>query len=151
MTARFNGGFFSGLLKAFLGGESLFVNDFQNNTSGTRRSLWSKEHQARSTKSNSTAMKSVFNPEPSGINHRAQIGVKWAGIRSWFAREGLFKLSVKGQGTLGMAPMVVSSKCTSMGNTSSIRLIWWHTNRKCNCASNWQAGSFPAFSAAKAL
>jgi uncharacterized protein (TIGR00266 family) len=29
-----------------------------------------------------------------------KLGVKWAGIRSWFAREGLFKLSVSGTGTL---------------------------------------------------
>ena len=32
MKARFNGGFFSGLVKKFLGGESLFVNEFSNNT-----------------------------------------------------------------------------------------------------------------------
>ena len=37
MNAKFNGGFFSGLAKAYLGGESLFVNHFTNNTSSTRR------------------------------------------------------------------------------------------------------------------
>ena len=37
MAAKFNGGFFGGLAKAFLGGESLFVNHFTNNTTGTRR------------------------------------------------------------------------------------------------------------------
>ena len=37
MDAKFNGGFFSGLAKAFLGGESLFVNHFTNNTNAARR------------------------------------------------------------------------------------------------------------------
>ena len=33
LTAKFNGGFFVGLIKKFLGGESLFINHFTNNTS----------------------------------------------------------------------------------------------------------------------
>ena len=37
MTAKFNGGFFSGLCKKYLGGESLFINEFKNNTDGPRR------------------------------------------------------------------------------------------------------------------
>ena len=28
------------------------------------------------------------------------LGIKWAGLKSWFAREGLFKLTVSGQGTV---------------------------------------------------
>jgi uncharacterized protein (AIM24 family) len=36
MKAKFNGGFISGLLKKFLGGESLFINVFTNNTSRAR-------------------------------------------------------------------------------------------------------------------
>jgi len=37
MKAVFNGGLFSGLLKKFLGGESLMVNIFTNNTSSEKR------------------------------------------------------------------------------------------------------------------
>ena len=37
MDAKLNGGFLSGLAKAFLGGESLFVNHFTNNTNAARR------------------------------------------------------------------------------------------------------------------
>src|SRR5690348_12211460 len=36
LDTKFNGGFFSGLCKKFLGGESLFINTFTNNTSGDR-------------------------------------------------------------------------------------------------------------------
>ena len=37
MKAKFNGGFFRGLGKKFLGGESLFVNEFSNPTQETLR------------------------------------------------------------------------------------------------------------------
>ena len=33
MTAKFNGGFFKGIVRKFLGGESMFINHFTNNTS----------------------------------------------------------------------------------------------------------------------
>ena len=101
MTARFNGGFFSGLLKAFLGGESLFVNDFQNNTSGTRRVTLVQGTPGQINEVQLNGEEICLQPgayvaSTTGL----KLGVKWAGIRSWFAREGLFKLSVKGQGTL---------------------------------------------------
>src|SRR5690349_16372523 len=37
MITKFNGGFFPGLCRKFLGGESLFINTFVNNTDGQRR------------------------------------------------------------------------------------------------------------------
>tara|TARA_B100001013_G_C24225113_1_gene290822 strand:- start:23 stop:262 length:240 start_codon:yes stop_codon:yes gene_type:complete len=40
LKARFNGGFISGMLKKFFGGESLFINEFTNNTGERNGSRW---------------------------------------------------------------------------------------------------------------
>jgi len=101
MTARFNGGFISGLLKKFLGGESLFVNDFTNNTSGTRRVtlVQGTPGEIRSLELSG----GEFCMQPGAYvasTPSLKLKAKWAGLASWFAREGLFKLSAQGTGTL---------------------------------------------------
>jgi uncharacterized protein (TIGR00266 family) len=101
MNARFNGGFISGLLKKFLGGESLFVNDFINNTNGTRRVtlVQGTPGEIRAIDLNG----GEFCLQPGAYvasTTSLKLGVKWAGLRSWFAKEGLFKLSVRGTGRL---------------------------------------------------
>ena len=101
MVAKFNGGFFGGLAKAFLGGESLFVNHFTNNTTGTRRvSL------VQGTPGNTRQIDlngNMFCLQPGAYiasTPDVKLGVKWAGFKSWFAKEGLFKLTVGGQGSV---------------------------------------------------
>ena len=101
MMARFNGGFISGLLKKFLGGESLFVNDFTNNTSGTRRVtlVQGTPGEIRSLELSG----GEFCMQPGAYvasTPSLKLKAKWAGLASWFAREGLFKLSSRGTGTL---------------------------------------------------
>ena len=101
MDAKLNGGFLSGLAKAFLGGESLFVNHFTNNTNAARRVTL-----VQGTPGNTRAVQ--LNGQEYCLQPGAYIastpgvtlGVKWAGFKSWFAREGLFKLSVSGTGTV---------------------------------------------------
>lgn len=101
MDAKFNGGFFSGLAKAYLGGESLFVNHFTNNTSSTRRVTL-----VQGTPGNTRTIElngQGFCLQPGAYiasTPGVSLGVKWAGFKSWFAREGLFKLTVSGQGTV---------------------------------------------------
>lgn len=99
MNTRFNGGFFSGLCKRFLGGESLFVNEFINNTPET-----CKLTLAQATPGN---MREVdLNGETLCLQPGAYIcstpgiklGLKWAGLASFIGREGLFKLTVSGVG-----------------------------------------------------
>jgi uncharacterized protein (TIGR00266 family) len=101
MTAKFNGGFFRAIVKKVFGGESLFVNHFQNNSS--------------------TAMKlDLAQPTPGDIQVRAlngesyclqrgayiasdpsvKMGVQWAGLGSLIGGEGLFKLVVSGAGNV---------------------------------------------------
>ncbi len=99
MMTRFNGGFFSGLCKRFLGGESLFVNEFINNTQEV-----CKVTLVQATPGN---MREVdLNGETLCLQPGAYIcstpgiklGLKWAGFASFIAREGLFKLTVSGVG-----------------------------------------------------
>jgi uncharacterized protein (TIGR00266 family) len=99
MMTRFNGGFFSGLCKRFLGGESLFVNEFINNTGEQ-----CKVTLVQATPGN---MREVdLNGETLCLQPGAYIcstpgiklGVKWAGFASFIGREGLFKLTVSGEG-----------------------------------------------------
>ena len=101
MDAKFNGGFFSGLAKAYLGGESLFVNHFTNNSSSTQRVTL-----VQSTPGNTQTIElngQEFCLQPGAYiasTPGVSLGIKWAGLKSWFAREGLFKLTVSGQGTV---------------------------------------------------
>jgi uncharacterized protein (TIGR00266 family) len=99
MDAKFNGGFISGLLKKFLGGESLFVNVFTNRTSSTRRvtvtqpvpgGMMLKELNGESF----CLQPGAYVCSTPGV----KLGVKWAGFASLIAREGLFKLVVSGNG-----------------------------------------------------
>ncbi len=99
LKTRLNGGFFTALLRKFLGGETFFINHFINNGNAARKLT-------------------VVQPTPGGIRCVAlsgnsfcfqpgaflactegvTLGLKWAGLVSWIAREGLFKLEVSGQG-----------------------------------------------------
>lgn len=99
MKTEFSGGFFSALIRKFLGGESLFVNVFQNNTGIPQTVILSQsmigdiEHKKLGSK--------PFCMQPGAyIAHTpgAKMGIRWAGFSSWFAGEGLFKLQFTGNG-----------------------------------------------------
>jgi uncharacterized protein (TIGR00266 family) len=101
MTARFNGGFFSGLCKKFLGGESLFVNEFKNNTDGPRRVTLVQPTPGDMgvVELNGTSLclqPGAYIASTPGV----KLGLKWAGFASFIGREGLFKLIVSGTGTV---------------------------------------------------
>lgn len=99
MTAKFNGGLFSGLLKKYLGGESLFVNHFTNNTNKTLNLYLSQptpgDIEVKELNGNSFCIQSgSYIASEAGV----KLGLKWAGIGSFIGREGLFKLVVSGEG-----------------------------------------------------
>ncbi len=99
MKAVFNGGFLSGLLKKYFGGESLFVNIFTNNTTGPRRVslVQSTPGDMRAYELAGTSIclqpGAYVASEPS-----VRLGLRWAGLISWIGREGLFKLEASGHG-----------------------------------------------------
>lgn len=99
LDAKFNGGFFKGLLRKYLGGESLFINHFSNNSNGPR--------QLTLVQSTPGALRCIelhgnsFCLQPGAFlacTPDVSIGLRWAGFTSLIAREGLFKLEVSGTG-----------------------------------------------------
>jgi len=101
MDAHFNGGLFSGLVKKFLGGESLFVNTFTNNTNGTRRVtvVQATPGDIKFIELNNEAIclqPGAYLCSTPGV----KLGIKYAGFGSFIGREGLFKLMVSGTGIL---------------------------------------------------
>lgn len=104
MKAVWNGGFFTAILRKLFGGETLFVNVFSNNTEKARR--------VTLVQATPGDIKEI--PlEPSGLclqpgaflacTPNVKMKVQWAGITSFIAREGLFKLFVQGPGTVWIA------------------------------------------------
>ncbi len=97
LKAKFNGGFFSGLCKKFLGGESLFVNVFTNNTDGPRRVTLVQptpgDMGVIELNGNSMCLQpGAYIASTPGV----KLGLKWAGFASFLGKEGLFKLIVSG-------------------------------------------------------
>lgn len=101
MDAVFNGGFFPGLSKKFLGGESLFINRFSNNTQASKRLTF-----VQSTPGDIREIDlkdSSYCLQPGAYlasTPDLQLGVRWAGLTSFISKEGLFKLEVSGTGKL---------------------------------------------------
>lgn len=99
MKASFNGGFFSGLAKKFLGGESLFINTFTNNTSAPKRVTLVQGtpgdmREVELTGDSFCLQPGAYIASTEGV----KLGLKYAGLASFIGREGLFKLQVSGHG-----------------------------------------------------
>jgi uncharacterized protein (TIGR00266 family) len=100
LKAKFNGGFFIGLAKKFLGGESLFINHFTNNTNQTlfldltQATPGDIEIKELDGTRSYCIQKGAYIASEQGV----KLGVKWAGLGSLIGGEGLFKLVVSGHG-----------------------------------------------------
>ncbi|MFT6389877.1 MAG: hypothetical protein ACJAUP_003272 [Cellvibrionaceae bacterium] len=99
LSAAFNGGFIRGMLKKYLGGETLFISRFSNNTESTRRVtlVQPTPGEIRCIELNNNE----FNLQPGAFlacTDGIKLGLRWAGLTSFIAREGLFKLTVNGTG-----------------------------------------------------
>lgn len=101
MQTHFNGGFFSGLAKKFLGGETLFINKFSNLT--REKSRITLVQTTPGDVRQITLKNEAFYLQPGAYlcsTPGLQLGVGWAGLASGFGREGFFRLKVSGSGTL---------------------------------------------------
>jgi uncharacterized protein (TIGR00266 family) len=102
--ARLNGGFFKGLARKFLGSESLFINQFTNNTSAPKKLTLT-------TQSPGDLYALNLNNQTINLEGGAyvcstpgiRLGLRYAGIGSFLGREGLFKLEISGTGTVWFA------------------------------------------------
>ena len=101
MKAKLNGGMLKAPIRKFLGGESLFVNEFTNNTP-----LPCRLTLVQATPGD--VMEKQLNNETYFMQPGAyiastpgvKIGIKWAGISSWIGGEGLFKIVASGTGSV---------------------------------------------------
>jgi uncharacterized protein (TIGR00266 family) len=101
MQTRFNGGFFRAVLKRVLGDESLFINEFYNNSNVSQRLTLTQPTPGDIREldlNNSTIclQPGAFIASTPGL----KLGIRYAGLASFIAREGLFKLEVTGTGKL---------------------------------------------------
>lgn len=99
LTAHFNGGLIKGLLRKYLGGESLFISHFKNATDLPRKitvvqptpgQILCKELNG----DDYYLQPGAFLACETGV----QLGLSYAGLTSFIAREGLFRLRVSGYG-----------------------------------------------------
>ncbi|MEA5466711.1 TIGR00266 family protein [Leptothoe sp. PORK10 BA2] len=99
MNTGFFGGLIPGLLKAFLGGESLFLNQFSNPTDAPQELVLTQSSIGDITRIELQGNELCLQPG-AYIAHTSGVNVKmeWAGFSSWFAGEGLFKLKLSGKG-----------------------------------------------------
>lgn len=100
MKAMLNGGFFGGLLRKFLGGESLFINEFSNKGNETMRLTITQAlpGDMRLIELNGS---DVMYLQPGAYicsEPGVKLSLKWAGIHSWIGGEGLFRLMISGKG-----------------------------------------------------
>jgi len=101
LTAQLNGGFVKGILRKFLGGETLFISQFTNNTDGNRQLtiVQPTPGEIRSVKLSGEMLylqPGAFLACTEGV----KMGLNWAGFTSLIAREGLFRMVVSGEGTV---------------------------------------------------
>jgi uncharacterized protein (TIGR00266 family) len=99
MMTQFSGGLIPALLKKFLGGESLFVNEFSNTSQQTMELVLSQatigDIVAIELKGNEICFQpGAYIAHTPGVH----MGVQWAGFSSWLAGEGLFRLKLGGNG-----------------------------------------------------
>ncbi|MGD1864638.1 MAG: TIGR00266 family protein [Phormidesmis sp.] len=99
MDTAFFGGLIPGLLKSFLGGESLFLNEFSNKTQNPQEIVLTQSSVGDITQIQLNGREICLQPG-AYIAHTkgTKVQLQWAGFASWFAGEGLFKLKLSGNG-----------------------------------------------------
>jgi uncharacterized protein (TIGR00266 family) len=97
VKTRWNGGFFAAVLRRLFGGESLFLNEFSTEQAGELVLTQPMPGDIECVELKGTALylqAGAFLACDEGVT----LGLSWAGLRSFVAREGLFRLKVGGQG-----------------------------------------------------
>jgi len=103
MSPRLNGGLFGGIAKGWLGGESLFINEYRNEGKQPARVTLTNSAPGDMLQAELGAGESLCLQPGAYVasTSRVSLGVRWAGFMSGLiAREGFFKLVAKGPGTV---------------------------------------------------
>lgn len=99
LTTRWNGGFFRALLRKMFGGESLFINEFSTSSHGelVLSQPFPGDIECLDLRGNGLYL------QPGAFlacDPQVALGLGYAGLASFFAREGLFRLKVHGNGRI---------------------------------------------------
>lgn len=99
LKTKLNGGFFSALVLKFLGKESLFINTFSNDSAKTQDLVVTQpvpgEIVCQEIRGETLYLQpGAYIASTKGIS----FSINWAGLSSFLAGEGLFRLRVKGHG-----------------------------------------------------
>lgn len=99
MNTKWSGGFAQAVAKRVFGGESMFVNTFSTESSGelVLTQAFPGDIQCIELKGNTMFLQpGAFIACEPGV----KLGLGWAGIKMFIAREGLFRLKVSGTGRI---------------------------------------------------
>lgn len=104
MKAKLNGGLFKGLARKILGNESLFVNEFSNNTQSRLRVTITQPFPGDMRVLTLNEGETLYIQPGAYVCSESTISVKlkWAGIHSWLGGEGLFRLVLGGKGKVAI-------------------------------------------------
>jgi len=97
MKTRLNGGFFGAIARRLFGSESIFINEFSANSPGELVLTQPFPGDIVCTELQGNTM--LLQPGAFiACDPTVRLSLGWAGIRSWIAREGLFRIKVSGKG-----------------------------------------------------
>jgi uncharacterized protein (TIGR00266 family) len=133
LVAKPNGGWLGAPIRRFLGGESFFVSEFSNGTQRPRRLTLVQKTPGdiRRIDLNGNAIclqRGAFICATPGV----KIGVRYAGIGAFIAREGLFKLIASGSGSLwyGSYGSLIERRIEGEYIVDSSHLVAWEPQMK---------------------
>nr|WP_199299445.1 MULTISPECIES: TIGR00266 family protein [unclassified Coleofasciculus] len=136
IKTEFSGGLISGLLKKFFGGESLFVNVFTNNTQQPLNLVLTQSTIGDIACIDLRGGREICFQPGAYIAHTpgVNMGVQWAGFKSWISGEGLFKLKLSGQGQVffGAYGGIIQKRITGEFVVDSGHLVAYEPGIKMN-------------------
>jgi uncharacterized protein (TIGR00266 family) len=100
MRTRLNGGLIGALLRKIFGGESIFINEFKNKDPSPKQ-LTLVQPSPGDLLCRDLKRGETYYLQPGAFvacDPMVKLGLAWAGIVSFIAKEGLFKISVTGPG-----------------------------------------------------
>ena len=127
-TTSMNGSFFKAFGLKFLGGESFFISECRNRAQAIQKIHISQPIPGDIQMKNLNG-EEIFLEVGSFIARTAGVStrLKWSGLASWIAGEGLFKLAFSGKGSLwyGCYGAVIEKEITGSLIVDSGHLLMW--------------------------
>ena len=100
IQTKLNGGFFKGILRKIFGGETMFINEFTV-AEGSDQAEVVLTQQTPGDVIAVELSDSALYLQPGAFiacEDSVKFSLKWAGFRSWFSGEGMFRMMVNGTG-----------------------------------------------------